>query len=535
MKKDAAPFYGFHSADFLFALQHGLVAEMSEMIKIAGAELPLDALVKESGAERDEKPKYYQGLSIGGRKMTDWAQQHSKEPYVEALSGTTTPLLKAAKLGALTSVEWFLSDTPFRLYKEYGGKNAENTRLKALTKAHGGFDRAVGTWLKQRSKRFVLSLTLLLLTVLLGNLALHGAIFSPIDNESSLKVIEYLINVFPSSLDLPASAHAFTPLALAFLNGRTDAATALIGAGADQTTRDAKGKNLIHLALLYTAKASETDVEKLKTLFSLIDHRLLNSMATERCRDGPTGLTPLAYWLTISRSKYYYSIYAPHDTAERTPEIFTILTSICGRDALEMMDGSGQFPLHQAVKRSYFAVAELMLKENPALLTRENAMGQTPLELAESLYIRNVIKRNPNIMERNYVSPTKRKLEDFVTPKDKPPNTTSSIEDGNDNEEFIYDSSDSSSEESRAAVYRTYRICRKSATENPSKKRKLVSVLEAREVAKRLADSSNAKKKRSEERRCKMRGEEGEEEEEEEEKQDEVDWWLGDEGVEVDF
>lgn len=142
---------GFDELDLDFARRHGFVEEMSEMIKIAGAELPLDELVKQSGVQEEEKPKYYQGLTIGGQKMKKWARERGGSSYWYAMGQSTPPLLQAAYQGGLAAVEWFLSDTPFRLYKEYVANNANDRRLKLLAKAHGGLDHAISSWLKQRS------------------------------------------------------------------------------------------------------------------------------------------------------------------------------------------------------------------------------------------------------------------------------------------------------------------------------------------------------------------------------------------------
>ena len=471
--------------EFDFALRGGYIDQVAEMITIVGAQLPLEALVKESGVQTDDKPKYYQGLSIGGKKMKNWARERSGMYEQNALYRMTSPLLLAAEKGELTSVEWLLSDTPLRLYKQYGVNNADDPRLKILAKTHGGFEQAVGTWLKQRSKVYAPIWYRDVTNLGIGNLALHGAILSSNQNNpKSLEVINYLLSIMPSSVDLPASKNVLTPLSLAFLTGRLDAAHALIKAGADQTTRDSQGKNLIHLALRYLSKASSPDPTKeLESLLSLIDKRLLPSMMTERCRDAPTGLTPLAYWLTLSSERYYY--YGRNiDTARENPEIFTTLCKdFGGAEALEMMDGSGQFPLHQAVKRSCAKLVELMLEFNPGLLVRENAMGQTPMELAESLHVRDATKGNPDIKKKAYVSLTKRKAEQFV-PKD----TSSDSLDGGEEEDEDEDNQDL--EEESRAIRKTYRICQRAAKKHPEvmRKRKLVSVIEAREVAKRLAD-----------------------------------------------
>jgi hypothetical protein len=53
---------------FNIALQLGRTAMLAEMIKVAGVGIPFTDLVKKSGTELKEKPRYYQGLSIGGKK-----------------------------------------------------------------------------------------------------------------------------------------------------------------------------------------------------------------------------------------------------------------------------------------------------------------------------------------------------------------------------------------------------------------------------------------------------------------------------------
>ncbi|KAL8636398.1 MAG: hypothetical protein Q9226_009261, partial [Calogaya cf. arnoldii] len=177
------------------------------------------------------------------------------------------------------------------------------------------------------------------------------------------------------------------------------------------------------------------------------------------------------------------------------PETFNILQEFGGAEALTMMDGSGQFPLHVAVKSSYVAMVKLMLEHDPALLETENAMGQTPLELAHSMYVRECAKGNPDIRHQGYIPIDQRKTEDFK-PK----------EDEEDDEDRNKD------------ITRTWEICKAFAAREP-RKRKLVSVNQAREVSKRLADKNKIKKEQTEEA-------EQEEGEKGKFKTDEVDTWL---------
>lgn len=154
---------GFTSSDFQFALEHGNVEALTEMVKFAGAELPIEALVKQSGVKESDRPKYYPGLSISGKKMTKWAQEGGGRGTSNISNDAIPPLLQAAYYGGLASTEWFLSDTPLRLYKEFGINNREDPRLKILSKAHGGFDQAVASWLRRRCTYSIVASDLLVI------------------------------------------------------------------------------------------------------------------------------------------------------------------------------------------------------------------------------------------------------------------------------------------------------------------------------------------------------------------------------------
>ncbi len=499
----------FNMGDFDFAVERGYVEALAEMIGSSGAEFPLDALIKKTGREETTKPTYYQGLSIGGKRMTGWARERGgQRSYRSAIHESMPPLLLAANRGNLATVEWFLSDTPLRLYKEWYEKNKDEPRLRKLAEAPGGFESSVGQWLKQRSE-FGPIRCIEMMGVdnnCLGQLALHGAVMFQGEHEKSLEVIKYLIAVMPDAIDFPSLRDRLTPLALAFINGRVDAARALVEAGADQTTRDAKGKNLLHLALFNASKFQEVDMKKFKELIGLIDRRLIASLLTERCQDGPGGLSPLAAWLTRGSSRM------PHChalRANRPAEIFDFLLQFDGGEAMAMMDSSGQFPLHLAVKASHAAMVEAMLEHDPALLFRENAMGQTALELAHSMYVGVCTQDKPGIGSNTYKPLDRREPEDF------------------DRDDSVLEQDQGRDSGWKTSITRTWNVCKKFAEQEP-RDRKLVSVNEAREVAKRLAE----KKKQRNERLAEMHSQAAETEDDGKAKKvedhnDEVSSWLG--------
>ncbi|KAI4249359.1 MAG: hypothetical protein LQ352_005680, partial [Teloschistes flavicans] len=480
---------GCTGEDFKFALRRGYVGAIAELVKVAGAELPIDALIQSSGVEKAEKPKYYQGLSIGGQKMTAWAKEHGSHSRPSSATEKTAPFLQAVYEGGLSAVEWFLSDTPLRLYREYKEKHRDDERLRKLADAPGGFERAVGSWLKQRN-----------------NLALHVAILSSASAEKSLEVLNYLIAVMPDSINLPSRKNKITPLALAFLKGRVDAAAALINAGADQTTRESEGRNLIHLAMIYASKLpseeQEGSMETFKKLLELLDKRIIKSLFTERSSTGPGGLTPLAYWLS-GKSSYSYPYTARETSRSRLScSCLTVILEFNGAEAVRMMDGSGQFPLHLAVRSRHTDVVKLLLEHDPALLGRENAMGQTAAELAWSMVVQEVVRDgNPSIRE----------------------NGRGNLESGTA-EDFAEGKNDAEKEKEGSEIERIWTIIKDTAEREPkARERKLVSVNEAREVAKRLAD------RKKKERENLERAEEGKAEKKEEVvvEKDEVQDWLG--------
>lgn len=126
-------FVAFPQSAFWSAVEQGRIGILADMIKWAGAGLPLEALVKNTGVELKEKPRYYQGLTVYGKKRKDWATA-GRNVISRPKDSTESPLLRTAQKGCIESVEWFLSDAPLRNYLEFGkSKGAkEDLRLKHL-------------------------------------------------------------------------------------------------------------------------------------------------------------------------------------------------------------------------------------------------------------------------------------------------------------------------------------------------------------------------------------------------------------------
>ncbi|KAF2109716.1 hypothetical protein BDV96DRAFT_502176 [Lophiotrema nucula] len=461
------------NSDFLDAIKYGRIQMLAEMIKHSGAGMELESLVKKSGVKYVEKPKYYQGLSVHGKKRSDWINA-ARGTYQQNVTDTSPPLLQAAFKGSIASVEWWLSGTPARHYTDFAEAYKNDKLIAHLSSpAVGGFDKVLMKWLGARKE-----------------LALHCAILAKPRVETT-KLIEYLLKVMPESLDVKCNS-GLTPLALAFTLRRLSAARRLIDAGADQSVRDRDGANILHLLLCTAYTNNAWNSTGLQDHLDLIDKRLVSSLFTERSSHQPGSLTPVLRWMRHTGSE--------NDTVLRILLDFEKANG-GNHEWLELLDASGDTPLHYAVKSQKQTWLKTMLEYRPDLLYRENSVGRTPYELAEDAYVSSCVGSAPNITySRSFSSITNRSPESFI--------------EGNEmTTEYV----------SKESIYR---LCSKHMAEHPGKRR-LVSLLDANEVAKRLA-------KRQQERAAGWRrdrdgGEESEDDEDEGEVasgSDEVGQWY---------
>ncbi|KAH6682113.1 hypothetical protein F5X68DRAFT_233828 [Plectosphaerella plurivora] len=373
-KDDHEPYFTFPANDFEWAVVHGKLPFLSMIIKRTGAGMPLDHLVKKSGLALKDKPRTYQGLTVYGKKRKDWANA-GRNLVVKSTGSQVPPLLTAARGGSIESVEWFLSDAPHRQYVEFGKSDAAgiDPRLKHLLSAPGGFERAVTKWLGNQNE-----------------LALHFAVLGR-PGKAANEVVEYLAEACPGSLEFKSTS-GDTPLLLAFSSGRIDFAKTLIAAGADQSARNGRGDNIIHVVLEYEPKA-----DRLRPMLELIDPELRMHLLLQRNNLQDAGATPLHAWVdrycqTTRQRPNYYSAHASsagytykynnYESKEEGIAVLKLLLEYSKGGELEMLNGAGDTPLHSAVMAGNLDIVEGLLEFNPQLLYRENAVGRTASEVA---------------------------------------------------------------------------------------------------------------------------------------------------------
>ncbi|TPX15381.1 uncharacterized protein E0L32_004361 [Thyridium curvatum] len=388
--------FAFPQLDFDYAIEEGRVEMLAEIIKRTGAGLPLEDLVKRSGVEIKDKPRYYQGLTVYGKKRSDWAQA-GRNVVSKPIGNKASPLLHAAMAGCIESVEWFLSDSPIRQYQEFSKSKAaqHDSRLKHLTQAPGGFDAQVKKWLGNQS-----------------DLVIHALILGPTGTKSNA-LLEHLIKAYPSSVTAK-SQDGHTPLMLAALLGRTDFAKILIKNGADQSTKDAKWNNLAHGAL-----QSFPEAEPLGAFLKLLDPDLLGYMLKERNSLTFKGQSPMHSWIARcfddDNSKQRY------EDVDKAIAVLKLLLSYSKGKELELLDGAGDTVLHTLIANDADPkIIRALLDFNPDLLYRENAVGRTPAEVAgdrfTAAHFRNLAYNSWAYM-REQEGLAKKDVEDFVGDK----------------------------------------------------------------------------------------------------------------------
>jgi hypothetical protein len=346
----------------------------------------------------------------------------------------------------------------------------------------------------------------------------------------NLELISYLIQNCAESIEFK-SVDGYTPLALAFSKLQVEAAKLLILAGANQAVRDYKGNNLVHLVLSAIGNGNdESNVDDAFKLLKLIDTRLIPSMLLERSSADPGSLSPLARWLHTNftvNNLYHRNPRRLDNRQESEGKVnfvikFLNFTSIAApeQEQLELLDGAGNTPVHAAVSFQCHEILKTMLQHRPDLLFRENAVGRTPAELAEDLWIAEVTNAPPFV----------------ATSKEGPRYNHDEDEDGKrrnviDRQLDWYKQTNEQRSDNRTERRKIWEFCQSLLVETENQqdpgslKRRLVTLAEANGVAERLANRKTQDPKWARGRYMRRRG--NEDQEMMDGLRDEISVWFG--------
>lgn len=253
------------------------------------------------------------------------------------------------------------------------------------------------------------------------------------------------------------------------------AAKALLAAGADPTTRDHRGNNFLHSLLSPLSNQGRifANDKYLNEMLELLDPALLGTLTTQRSADGPGSATPLARWMkSITNDSWYSSTQRYQssvvDEDKHAAVLRIILAFSANGEELALIDGAGDTPLHTAVRIKAPRLLDLMLEKRPDLLYRENATGRTPAEMARDAWVHQVVWNAPKLKGLDSCSMYRSSVQGLV---DRRPETFVEEKDERSGERKVWDVCQNWMEKDNAG----------------SRKRKLVSLFEANEVAKRVA------------------------------------------------
>jgi hypothetical protein len=175
---------------------------------------------------------------------------------------------------------------------------------------------------------------------------------------------------------------------------------------------------------------------------------------------------------------------------DRVFETIELLLSFSKGDELITINGAGDSPLHSIIAGRKLGITRQLLTHNPELLYRENATGRTPFELARDLYTALKLKNPPTVGTSDSTYYGYRYGNSEVrTISDNAPDT------------FV---KDDKPKDKRSVEEKIWDLCREVAAEHPGKRR-LVSLNEANEVARRLGDMAAADKRGGKKMRLRYR------------------------------
>ncbi|KAK6333268.1 hypothetical protein TWF718_011088 [Orbilia javanica] len=465
------------------AVEFQHIGVLETLMEWDGVGALLDEKVKDSkeGEEEEEegpaKPKHYLGLSIHGKKRTDWAKAANPNDNTIVTKSYRQPIgLYAAYYGSHKVFEWLLTDGPERTLRQYqkkleGLKHIEyNPLLKALQKADSA---TIRRWTGVDHP------------LLLHAIVLNREVSQDKEKTDEEKVswytnnIKYFLSRNPKLLEAKENTHNVTPLLLAGSDLNKHAIKALLDVGADIYAKQGEtGCNLIHTIVNnckhFDDERRTRSWEDINSCLEVLPEDFKTWAFTQRALGDDVAYTPLAYFM--ARDRNYYGV-------AKTPCVATvekILEHSKGGD-LSVRTSLGDLPIHTATKRSEVdTLKKILAVATPEIIVAENANGMTSLELAESKRYQHIVKDLPSTEYSSWGGWTYSGASRMSTSRDI-----------QEDVKWGYEKEDSD----ETKTWKMLDHASKEAISGGRVPRVLVSLKEANETAERLAKRSSREKK----------------------------------------
>lgn len=333
---------------FVKAIKLGRTAIMAEMIRRLGPYVGDLVSTAPGVVKKEEVPEYYQGLNVGGKKNKAWAEEANPDRQYTSesdFSRESSPLIRAVKFGNLKSIQWFLTDLPLQEYLKYAEGYPHDQDVMYLEEAPGGYKKAIADWLGLRRE-----------------LILHSYLVTKRDNTDDKPLLDYLLQQFPQLLE-KRSIGGLTPLMIAIKHQSVHIIKKLLDAGANPRAKDGNGYNAMH----YLFKTYHEDPEAyLRPRIELFKHSDVAEMLLEPTRGGE-----------LVRHRHMGEL-------QKVLEIHGLVEEYIGGQDLVLRDEGGDFPLHVAIKVNSPLLVKHLLELAPQVANWENSSGATAYEMAEA-------------------------------------------------------------------------------------------------------------------------------------------------------
>ncbi|KAF8473823.1 hypothetical protein BDZ91DRAFT_339191 [Kalaharituber pfeilii] len=374
------------------------------------------------------KPQYYLGLSINGKKRKDWAKAANPNNNSGWTTSTEKLLHFAAFYGNLDSVHWLLSERPYHCIQEFLTLHPKNRRAKLL---------AAQSNLKQ-----IVEDAIGIGSEILPHLTIKGW-----NGKNSAALLQFWFSKFPHLLE-SRNCRGLTPFLFAAAFDNVEAMKETISAGADVLAKDADQRNIVHIA----AQSSNLEsilscLPKEMNIKDLVKHRAI-------CK----GISATVWYHIIEANCHLPSL--------------KYLISISNGHGLEIINGDGNLPLHQAVSKGRVEVTELLLDARPDLINKENANGRTALDIVNDTFLLDLVGKPVKILPDRWETPHVGGVDGVLCKLGQLNNHTLRV-----NEDF----------DSQSNMHETRRLVLTAVQKHPVARIR-ATLFEANELAKRLAN-----------------------------------------------
>ena len=357
------------------AVTLGRVEILEVLMKTLSFGIPYFELVEKDATQQEKlAAKHYRGLSVRGKKKGEWLNASFPAHSARQSDREKKLLHRAAYDGNVASLRWLQSARPWQCLQEYIASNQGTKHVRLL---------------QGDNPQQLLEKGLGIGTPLLPHLVIRGWQSSATDDRcepeidtcNSKEALLYLLAQSPDAIEAKTSL-GLTPALFAIREGKPEAISALVDAGANFFARDSDGRNILHQLLTPKGEVFGHGAAAFKSTLALLPADAVATAWTQRTSS--TGQTPLARYISVATVRQGLD-------KEVDREFLSALLEASGGVGLTLADHAGNLPIHELMIRGRYLEALMVLRHAPELVAVENGDGRTPPEILEASWKRQIV------------------------------------------------------------------------------------------------------------------------------------------------